>query len=222
MAKSGSATLVSLLKWAADIALGAHVVVSAVVLGTLLLRIGSGEELASAWPISTATDHSVYEPSSQSESIANPAININEGSVSFASASAGYCFFKIVDTSAALLLTLLILVLLRRIVATLAASTPFSEDNAKRLRLMAFLIMGLSIHQLLQGFAYRACIRGNIAVEGAGFATSLFGPASNDNKTIWLDTGLDLQPLLTGALLLAIAEVFQVGVHLRRDSESIV
>lgn len=222
MGKFDYPTPIWLLKWGANIALGIHIVVAISVLFVLLLAFGSDNGLTSSWPITNGKNLSSYALSAKSQSVGNLSIEVSEGVLSFTSTSAGYCVLKFADTAITLLLTLFILLLLRQVVGTLATQTPFCEANAKRLRMMAVLIMALTPHQLLQGFVYRLFVQNNILVEDAKFASFPFNSAVDSSNTIWLSSGLDLQPLFIGLLLLAIAEVFKIGVHLRQDSESIV
>jgi hypothetical protein len=103
-------------------------------------------------------------------------------------------------------LTLIVLFLLYRIVVTIERGEVFSKTNAVRIRWIAAAVgIGGVAAQLIEFWAHRSMIARS-AASGLVEAQLHFSAA----------------PLLVGALILVLAEIFRLGVRLRHDVEGLV
>lgn len=104
------------------------------------------------------------------------------------------------------LLLLLAIELLRRIARTLRAGDVFVPDNARRLTVIAVIVLALGIlGPLVQALTTDLLVAGTPARDAVPFeVTFAFGP------------------VLLGLLIAALAEVFRRGTALRADTEGLV
>ncbi len=102
------------------------------------------------------------------------------------------------------ILGLLITYLLRQIFATLLREEPFVKENAHRLRKIALLIMLISPLRLLEDLYHYWFLTGNFKLANDVFA---------------IDLVIDLQSLLTGLVLLIIAELFRLATLVKEENE---
>lgn len=92
---------------------------------------------------------------------------------------------------------------LRKILDTLRAEAPFAPENARRIRTMGILIIAGTVVKsfLLSGVGF--LIMQNVAIDGVHVGVRLGSP--------------DLAGILTGFLVLILAEVFRYGAELQED-----
>jgi len=96
---------------------------------------------------------------------------------------------------------------LRAIIATVGEGDPFAPENAKRLNLMAWLLLAMQL----------------LAVPAAGFGLMLAKWADQfENQSITIDAGLDFTGILMVILLFILARVFKHGAAMREDLEGTV
>lgn len=102
----------------------------------------------------------------------------------------------------AVALTLLVLRQLIAMVATVRAGDPFVASNAKRLKTIAWLLLGLQLISMVIG----------------GIADSVSTPA----HPVDLDAGFSVNGWLAVLLTFLLAQVFEVGARMRDDLEGTV
>ena len=96
---------------------------------------------------------------------------------------------------------------LRAIIASVGESDPFTPENADRLNLMAWLMLGIQV--LL------------IPAMGLGLVFAKWGD-SVEHADITIDAGLDLEGVLIVVVLFILARVFKHGAQMRADLEGTV
>ena len=97
---------------------------------------------------------------------------------------------------------LVVLYQLRRVFGTLAAGDPFVRENATRIRMIGFAVLGMELVRVLVLSAQAYYLRANFSFTGIQLRT-LPHP--------------DLGVLFLGLVLLVIAEVFRQGADLREE-----
>lgn len=96
---------------------------------------------------------------------------------------------------------------LRAIIATVGEGDPFNPENADRLSLMAWLMLGLQI----------------VAIPAMGLALVVAKWADQiENSDVTVDAGLDLTGVLMVIILFILARVFKHGAAMREDLEGTV
>lgn len=96
---------------------------------------------------------------------------------------------------------------LRAIIATVGEGDPFVPDNADRLSLMAWIMLGVQI----------------LAIPAAaiGYYIARFAEEV-DEGSVHMESGLDLSGILIVVLLFILARVFRKGTEMRADLEGMV
>jgi hypothetical protein len=105
-------------------------------------------------------------------------------------------------------LILLITYWLKQLFTNLAENKPFSEENSKRVRWIAWAVLFMVIFDVIKAFLYRAYTASTISLSGA--------------RLDRFDYSFDFRAFLLGLLLLIIAELFRRGNQYQTDSESIL
>ncbi|QIQ87763.1 MAG: DUF2975 domain-containing protein [Erythrobacter sp.] len=96
---------------------------------------------------------------------------------------------------------------LRAIIATVGEGDPFVPDNARRLNLMAWLLLAIQL----------------LAVPAAGLGLLLAKWADQfEHQDITIDAGIDFTGILMVVLLFILARVFKHGAAMREDLEGTV
>lgn len=96
---------------------------------------------------------------------------------------------------------------LRRIADTLRSGKPFQSSNVSRIRLAGWAVMGVAVFEPLWEAAAIAYMKSAFTLHGAG----PFPPWP------FVIESLPLGTLLAGAIVLAVAEVFRLGVALEDE-----
>ncbi|MEQ8410688.1 MAG: DUF2975 domain-containing protein [Erythrobacter sp.] len=96
---------------------------------------------------------------------------------------------------------------LRAIIASVGEGDPFAPENADRLNLMAWLLLGM---QLLM-----------IPAMGIGLMLAKWADEV-ENAEITIDAGLDIEGILMVIVLFILARVFKHGAAMREDLEGTV
>ncbi|RDC60922.1 hypothetical protein HME9302_02139 [Alteripontixanthobacter maritimus] len=98
---------------------------------------------------------------------------------------------------------------LRHIIGTVEQGDPFVSDNASRLTVMAWIMLGV---QLLA-----------IPLAGLGlYVAKLMGEAAAELDDLTVDVGLDVSGILLVVVLFILARVFRQGTSMRDDLEGTV
>jgi len=96
---------------------------------------------------------------------------------------------------------------LRAIISSVAEGDPFAPENAERINLMAWLLLGIQILF--------------IPAMGMGLVFAKWAD-SVENADITIDAGLDLEGILMVIVLFILARVFKHGAAMRADLEGTV
>ena len=96
---------------------------------------------------------------------------------------------------------------LRAIIASVGEGDPFAPENADRLNLMAWLLLGIQVLM--------------IPAMGMGLMFAKWAD-SVENAEITIDAGLDLEGILMVIVLFILARVFKHGASMREDLEGTV
>lgn len=190
-----------------------------------IMAISSGEEgnLLSAWPVTIYPPlESTYSTSPTHGQVLESGILINEGQVQFSSQRAFYYLLKGIDVLLVFAFVIYITYLLSKVVRTVNNHQPFTAENAKRLRSIAWLLVLIVPYKLLRSMLYISYIQSNIALQQTQWLNwpDLLG--REIKAGVLLIPDLDLQALLTGLVLLIITEVFTIGTALQADKDSII
>ncbi|MGB3711112.1 MAG: DUF2975 domain-containing protein [Erythrobacter sp.] len=122
--------------------------------------------------------------------------------------------FPVMPTAGLLLIALAVVALvflffqrLRAIIATVGEGDPFAPENADRLNLMAWLLLGVQILM--------------IPASALGLLVAKWADEV-ENADITIDAGLDLTGILMIIILFILARVFKHGAAMRADLEGTV
>lgn len=217
--------IVRILLWVTNLSLVASIGTSLVIVIAFIFTLSDEGELMSAWEVEIGEQITHLKVMSKSPSIDDPKIVINKGVVQFTSRNIGYYMLKFMDAIIVILPAIYIIILLKRTLRSIHLEHPFTKENARRLKYIAFALMLVSPYSLIKSLVYRSYVINNIGVEGKTYADifeifhSFSAPPANK---IWLALDINFQALLTGVILLVIAEVFRVGVLMKEDNDSIV
>ncbi len=215
---------VRILRGLLQLALIVEVIAAVVVLATFTLTVFSEEDtLLSAWPVTLSEQPADVALTADDPTVYDLSLTVSQGVIRFSADTAAHYLLKLVDALLLFGVAITITVLLKRITNTLRASSPFVISNARRLRIIALLLIGLVPYDVLKGLVYRSFLMSRTSVISGEYISFFNGPSSStENQPVWIDLPVDVQPLLIGLVLLVIAEVFRSGVLLRLDNESIV
>ena len=219
----GYRPLVRLLYRILTVALYVEIGMAGVVTVTLLMTmISSEDKLLSAWPLEVA-EETDYPATTISPHVNNVEVTINRGTVRFSSDSPGYYGLKFLETIFFFALAISITVLLRRLLRSLHPTHPFTPDNARRIRNIAYLVLTIFPYSLIRSAVYWLFTYRTIAIEGTTYTHPFRLLAGRPfPHQVWLDLDVNVLALLIGIVLLIIAEVFRRGVAIQADNESIV
>lgn len=217
--------VVRILQWITNLSLFGSIGIALVIVIAFIFTLSDEGELMSAWDFKTDEQITDLQVVSKSHAIDDPKVAINHGTVQFTSSNIGYYILKFVDAIIVILLAISIIILLKRTLRSIDLEHPFTKENARRLKYIAIALMLLSPYSLIKSLIYRSYIINNIGIDGKTYAnifdTFYFFSAPPKNK-IWLAIDINFQVLLTGVILLVIAEIFRVGVLMKEDNDSIV
>lgn len=215
----------SILQWVANLALLATASFAVVIFVSFVFTLSGEGELISSYNVRITEQVSDLQLMSENSPIDNPKSLINKGVITFSSRNVGYYLLKLLDVIIVILPAIYIIVLLKKTLHSLQMGHPFTNKNALRLKHIAVILILTSPYNLIKSLVYRSYIINNIKVEKKTYADVLdtiylyFSPPANK---VWLDLDINFQALITGVILLVIAEVFRVGILIKEDNESIV
>jgi len=113
---------------------------------------------------------------------------------------------KVASIVLAIIWYLGIIYALRRMVASLKDDSPFTRANARRMRWVALLIIGLGVAKWLFTWVYYRMLSSKVVLTGIEAHMDKLNP---------LTFGMQWDYWTTGILLLLLAEVFRKGVALQ-------
>lgn len=215
--------LIRLLSHTLHLALVFEIIFAVIILIFYVQTIVSDDALLSAWPVEVTVNSFDLPLTSDNPNVGNLSLPIYQGTIQFSLKSIGYYLVKGIDAVFLLGLIMVITVLLKRIFRSLANQHPFTGENARRIRLIALLVLLAVPYSIAKTMAYQYFIRHSIHVEGKEYAP-WFGSFSSEASTnkLWLAVDFNGEALIAGIILLLIAEVFRIGILIKTDNESFV
>ena len=99
---------------------------------------------------------------------------------------------------------------LRKFLFTITAGTPFVNENAGRISMMGFCLIGAELVRIFIEGILIFYLKGTVSVPGARVSYL-------DFNFYW--DWLNLEIIFAGFIILVIAEVFKVGINLREEQE---
>lgn len=182
------------------------------------------DKLMSSWPIVLSGNQSQHAFVSIDQQVDDVEMVVHEGTLKFSSEALSYFFFKSVDAIVVLGLVFIVTIILKRIIHTLNQQNPFCIENTLRIKYIGIAILLVMPYKLLKSYIYIHFIKNNISPpDGMQFVFFDFGLNSyRAFNEIVLMVDLDFEPIFIGLLLIISAKVFQIGLDLKKDSESIV
>jgi hypothetical protein len=126
----GTKSVASFLTWMITAALFLSAVGGGIAILIMVVLIITSTEsqdfLVSAWPVWVDRAQAPFELVAAHRNLKELKLNVNQGTLHFASAGVGYYFFKLLDAVFSIGVVVVILALLRHIFATLAQNHPFT------------------------------------------------------------------------------------------------
>lgn len=214
--------LLKAFRWLINIALYVQIAGAVVIFVSFFFMLSGEGELISSYEVALDQQPTEHAISSKNTSLNNLKLVVNQGTIQFTSRNAGYYILKIIDAIFLLAVSILITVLLKKIVKSMEGHHPFTMENTLRIRKIAFLLMSITPYSLIQSFIYRSYILKNISIEGLEYTELFSFLPYNLADRIWVGIDVDLQALITGIILIIIAEVFRIGLIMKLDNESIL
>ncbi|MFL6764925.1 MAG: hypothetical protein ACJ8FO_06985 [Sphingomicrobium sp.] len=147
-------------------------------------------------------------------------IRYDRATIDVSIASPGYRMFQILDIVVTVGGWLLVLLILRRFVAGIAAGLPFTARNAKRLRTMGFVLIGLNLWSVARLLIAEPVLLSSIAIGDPGrrlLASISQGVAGAEN--LRMEAAYSPALLVVGLVMLLLADAFRSGQALREDNE---
>jgi hypothetical protein len=99
---------------------------------------------------------------------------------------------------------------LRKFLFTITEGTPFVDENARRIRMLGFCLIGAELVRIFYQYILITYLKGTVSVPGARISELHF---------VWYLDWLNLEIIFGGFIILVIAEVFKVGINLRKEQE---
>jgi len=99
---------------------------------------------------------------------------------------------------------------LRKFLFTITEGTPFVNENARRIRMLGFCLIGAELVRIIYQYIVVTYLKGTVSVPGARVSYGDF--------FFYLDW-LNLEIIFAGFIILVIAEVFKIGINLREEQE---
>lgn len=165
----------------------------------------SNEFTIDGWPVTLPAGSYTTQVSPTSPKLSDVKVQVEKASLSFrtqrdwriiAIAITGVCFgFGI---------ALAITYQLRKIFATLTQANPFVASNAGRIRIIAFILISFPLVSTLLGTITNQYVKTHFAAGGNAFSFYY---------------NLDFSAVLTGLVVLVIAEVFRLGTQLKEEQD---
>lgn len=196
--------LASALKITLDIVwylLIALLALAAVLLGMSILTQGNVPGHLNI-PVLISLDPGTYAISAPTHGIPNAELTDVTADLRFRSPGGEFLSFFAVYLAVGVSIALLVIYQLRNIIATLAAGSPFVPANAARIRFIGWVVIFGELAQTIVEFLGHLAVAATFETTGLAFRWSFH---------------LSLTTIFWGCVLLALAEVFRLGVEMRED-----
>jgi hypothetical protein len=153
-------------------------------------------------PVLFTVDPGSYHISAPDYGITGAELTDVSGDLHFRSPGGQLLLFFAAYIAVGLAIVMVVLYQLRTILATLAAGSPFVAANASRIRFIGWVVIIGEVVQAFVDFMGQMIVKATFEATGVTFGWSFH---------------MSFQTLFWGFVILAVAEVFRLGVELRED-----
>jgi hypothetical protein len=164
------------------------------VLGVIMAALGNPANLRIDVPLSFRLDPAIHAISSETIDIEGAGLLETKGTLGLRTGNRGLVFGYVALVGHWIALLLAVLYQFRILLRTLAAGKPFASENASRVRMIGYLIIGIELLRAILFLVISSIAKANLHVAGL-VIESPFRP--------------NLGLLLAGGAVLLIAEVFR-------------
>lgn len=201
----GKRSVASVLQFITTIAWYIQWVLLVFVLGVLLVVFIGKDHVDSDLDVKLVESQTIPEVAASSEEFWDVSLKLDAGKLHYKTPiDWKVVLFSISYVLTYFGLTLSITFLLRKIFSTLTQETPFTPENAVRIRKIALMIMLLAPLKFAENVYHHLLASHYFTLAGERLATHL---------------SFDFQIILFGLILLIIGEVFRVGTQLKEENE---
>lgn len=179
----------------------ALLVLAAVLLGFSVLTDGNVPGHLNI-PVLIHIDPQVYSITAPTHGIPGAELTDVSADLRFRSPGGEFLSFFAIYLAVGVSIALLVIYQLRNIIATLAAGSPFVPANASRIRFIGWVVIAGEVAQTVMEFLGHLAVAATFDTTGVSFRWSFH---------------LSLTTIFWGCVLLALAEVFRLGVEMRED-----
>lgn len=190
-------------------------------LAIFILSISGEETLLSAWPAEFTHKPETHNLVADKPAVANATLLTSHAELVFSSNTPGYYVLKLADIIIPFTVAFFVILSLRKLFRNLLRTQPFTIDNIRQIRQVAYLLLMLVPLGLLRTIMYHRYIRAHIQVEDLDYAP-LDQWLTKTAPALWLEYELNTDALLAGLLLLVLAQIFRSGVVIKEENEAFV
>jgi hypothetical protein len=223
--KSEPSALINLLHILTGLLLGLMVI--AYITWGVLALIDDDDNDSVNWPITMPYQAGKVEHTMPGAELNKHNFRVNSGSIAIDSNSWRYRVSILILQGVDAFLVIGILLMLRRIIASVEYSNPFTQANVRRLNTIALYLFLFFLSEMLFTIYFHWFIKTNIELTSGEFVSNVLLPAEffvdglKPNQ-ILLENYQQVSHLWTSLLVVAITQVFRKGVELKTDNESIL
>lgn len=153
-------------------------------------------------PVVVNIDPDAYSITAEKYGIASAELEDVSAHLRFRSPGGGFLSFFIFHVAVDIAIVMVVIYLLRRIISTLAAGSPFVPANASRIRAIGWVVIVGEFAKQFVEFLGHIIVTTTFDAQGLSFE---------------FDMEFSLSTIFWGFVLLALAEVFRLGVQMRED-----
>lgn len=192
------------LKITLDIAWYLFIALLVLAFGLLAWGLASGGNVPGhlSLPVAVTIDPSLYSISAPDAGISGAELEELSGDLRFRSPDRQFVVFFAVYLALGIAIVLMVVYQLRRIIATLAGGTPFVPANAWRIHFIGWVVIAGEFVQEFIEFLGHVAVKTVFDTQGVAFHWS---PDVSVTTIFW------------GCVLLALAEVFRLGVAMQEE-----
>ncbi len=172
------------------------------VLGVIMAALGNPANLRIDVLLSFRLDPAIHAISSETIDIEGAGLLETKGTLGIRTGSRGLVLGYVALIGHWVVLLIAVLYQIRRLLRVLAAGRPFASDNAGRVRMIGYLLIGIELLRTVLLLVISSIAKANINVAGLTIESS-FRP--------------NLGLLLAGGAVLLIAEVFRQGSAMHEE-----
>jgi hypothetical protein len=217
-------SVVNILRWIFSIAFYVGAVVTVVVVAVSIMSTYPAEEseLVSSWPVFISPQALDYKISPLHQNLHGLSITSTQAMIRFSSTDYSFYALRLFDLIARVGLWLFVIYLLKELFSSLASNYLFTENNIKKLRMVAILIICIMPLKLINGLFHYFYIKNNVEGKPIILFPDVFTESQLANDKIWFAINPDFHTLIIGLVILVLVEIFRIGLDFKRDNESII